>query len=220
LNFTNKSFDVTTLAHELGHAVHDIYASRHSISAMQAPLPLAETASTFAEMITFEKMLENSARDEKKFLLSHKLDELYATISRQNYFVRFEMKAHNKIPEGITEGELSGIYLNNLKDEFGSAIKIPENFSYEWSYIPHIFFTPFYCYAYNFGELLSLSLYSRYKKEGRGFIHVIEKILSSGGSRNPGKLLLEVGIDINKRTFWDNGFKIIEGFIDKFKEIA
>ncbi|NOX71675.1 MAG: M3 family oligoendopeptidase [Candidatus Micrarchaeota archaeon] len=220
LNYTGRPSDVTTLAHELGHAIHDIYASKNSISASHAPLPLCETASIFSEMIAFERILANSSAQEKLSLLSHKLTEFYATISRQNYFVKFELKAHRKIPEGITEEELSRLYLNNLKEEFGRAVKVPDEFRYEWSYVPHIFHTPFYCYAYSFGELLSLSLYSIYKEEGKKFISVIERILSAGGSRNPKDLLMESGLDISRRTFWDNGFKTIRTFIGEFGDIA
>lgn len=219
LNFTGKPFDITTLAHELGHAIHDIYSSVNPPSLSHAPLPLCETASTFCEMVTFEKLIHNVKKEEKITLLSHRLREFYATISRQNYFIRFELDAHKKIPEGLVENELSEMYLDNLKEEFGDSVTIPDEFRYEWSYIPHIFHTPFYCYSYSFGELLSLSLYSRYKKDGDKFIPKIEKILSAGGSRNPRELLKEVGMDINEKAFWDNGFKIVRNFQKELEEL-
>ncbi len=212
LNYTGKTADVSTLAHELGHAIHEIYASVNPISVSHAPLPLCETASTFCEMITFEKMLRKAGREEKISLLSDKMKDIYMTISRQNYFVRFELKAHEIIPQGLTEEELSDVYFKNLREEFGNSVTIPDEFRYEWCYIPHIFHTPFYCYSYNFGELLSLSLYSRYKEEGKKFIPKIEKILSAGGSREPRKLLLDVGMDINEKSFWDKGFEIVRNF--------
>ncbi len=220
LNYIGKKSDVSTLAHELGHAIHDLYASVNPISVSHAPIPLCETASTFCEMITFEKLLEKASREEKIALLSDKMKEFYATISRQNYFIRFELKAHEKIPKGMTENELSDIYIKNLREEFGSSVTLPDEFRYEWSYIPHIFHTPFYCYSYTFGELLSLSLYSRYKKEGKRFIPKIEKILSAGGSENPRKLLSCIGIDINDRKFWDNGFEIVRNFQKELSDLV
>ncbi|MBN2102065.1 MAG: M3 family oligoendopeptidase [Candidatus Aenigmarchaeota archaeon] len=220
LNYTGKSTDVSTLAHELGHAIHDAYASKNPISIYHAPLPLCETASTFCEMIAFEKLLEEASKEEKISLLSDKMKEFYATISRQNYFIKFELKAHENIPKGLTEDELSEIYIKNLKEEFGPAVQVPEEFRYEWSFIPHIFHTPFYCYSYNFGELLALSLYSGYKEEGKNFIPKIEAVLEAGGSENPRKLLLRsAGIDIDDSRFWDRGFDIVRNFNKELSDL-
>lgn len=213
LNHTGTSRDVSTLAHELGHAIHSMYASKHSISSQHANLPLSETASTLAEMILFEKMLqEEKDKKVKKQMLWEKIGEAYATILRQNYFVMFEIEAHKRLTEGTTAKELSKIYLENLKEQFGPGVVIDPIFKYEWLYISHIFESPFYCYAYNFGELLSLALYGRYKKDGARFISKIEAILEAGGSRDPMEILIEVGINIGDKNFWKQGWEIIESW--------
>lgn len=210
LNHTNTLRDVSTLAHELGHGVHSLYASNHLIGSQQATLPLAETASTLGELILFEKMFEAENDSKiKKQMLWEKISESYATILRQNYFVMFEIEAHKMVALGTTANELGNLYLKNIKDQFGNSMKIDPIFKYEWLYISHIFESPFYCYAYNFGELLALSLYAQYKKEGKSFVPKIEKIFEAGGSRDPKVVLAEVGIDIESDKFWKSGFELI-----------
>lgn len=213
LNYANTFRDVETLAHELGHAVHSLYASHHSISAQHANLPLAETASTLGELILFEKLLSRAKTPKaKKIMLSEKISDSYATIIRQNYFVQFELDAHNAFKQGITPEALSDIYLSGLQEQYGKSVKVDPIFKYEWASIPHIVNSPFYCYAYNFGELLSLALFKKYKEEGKSFVPKIEKILEYGGSENPTKILREVGIDINSPAFWQGSFEIIKGW--------
>lgn len=213
LNYTGNLRDISTLVHELGHGIHSLYANHHSIDSQDAGLPLCETASTFGEMIMFEKLLEKAENDKvKKSMLSNKMADSFATILRQNYFVKFEIKAHEAIKKGITASELSDIYLDNLKEQFGDSVSIDDCFKYEWAYIPHLVRTPFYCYAYSFGELLSLALFSEYKKQGKAFVPKIEKILAYGGSENPQKILNEVGIDITSKDFWQGSFDIIRGW--------
>jgi len=213
LNFTDKTRDVSTLAHELGHGIHSMYAQNHYSSAQHAPLPLAETASTLAEIILFEEILRQETNNKiKKSLLADKMADSYATILRQHYFVMFEKEAHEIIPNGIKMEDLSKVYLKNLKDQFGSSVKIDNIFQYEWSYISHIFDSPFYCYAYNFGELLALGLYKKYKEDKNLWLPRIENILTAGGSQNPQKLLLKNGIDIESKSFWNDSFEIIRGW--------
>ncbi|MFA6518157.1 MAG: M3 family oligoendopeptidase [Candidatus Shapirobacteria bacterium] len=212
LNHTNKLRDVMTLAHELGHGVHSLFGQNHYPSAQHAGLPLAETASTLGEMMVFEEIYKNSDKKTKKALLVEKMADSYATILRQNYFVMFEKEAHEKIPGGIRVEELNKMYLDNLKDQFGGSVVVSDDFKYEWAYVSHIFETPFYCYAYNFGQLVSYYLYSRYKNEGKGFVKVIEKILEAGGSRDPDLVLKEVGIDMRDRNFWVNAFGVVESW--------
>jgi oligoendopeptidase F len=220
LNHTNTLRDVSTLAHELGHAIHSMYAEKHSASSQHANLPLSETASTLGEMILFENLLERESDPKiKKQMLWEKISDSYATILRQNYFVMFENEAHKMVAEGTTAEKLSEVYLNNLKEQFGKSMIVPSIFKYEWLYISHIFETPFYCYAYNFGELLSLSLFSRYKSEGKEFVARIEKILEAGGSKDPTKVLLDVGVDIASSDFWRGGFRIIEGWQKQLESI-
>lgn len=220
LNFAGKMRDVSTLAHELGHGVHSLYADKHSISAQHATLPLAETASTLGEMILFEKLLsEAKTNQDKKILLSDKLADSYATICRQNFIVKFEIAAHEAFKKGTDQKGLSQLWLDNLKHQFGDAVEIDDMFRYEWAYIPHIIHTPFYCYAYNFGELLSMALYARYKQEGGRFVEAIEEILSAGGSEDPSEVLGKVGVDIASKEFWQGSFELIEGWQNQLEAL-
>jgi oligoendopeptidase F len=219
LNFIGEGRDVSTMAHELGHGIHDLYISNLPVTVAHPSIPLAETASTFAEMILFEELLKKANKQRKKILLHSKILDSYASIIRQAYFVDFEIKAHKAIPQGMTEEELSNLYFKSLKEEFGNSINIHKRYQYEWSYIPHIFHTPFYCYAYSFGELLSLALYATYKKQGKSFIPKLKYILKAGGSVDPEKLLKEQGFDIRKEEFWQQGFKVIENWIKEFKKL-
>ena len=212
LNFTGKSRDISTLAHELGHGIHSLLANKHLASVQQANLPLAETASTLAELVLFEKMLSTEKDKEvKKAWLVEKMSDAYATICRQNYFVKFEIEAHQKMAEGLNSEKLSMMYLKNLKEQFGTSVEIEPMFAYEWSYISHIFESPFYCYAYNFGELLSYSLFMKYKQDKK-FLEKIEKLLSFGGSKNPVELLKEVGVKIEEKEFWQKGFEVVSNW--------
>jgi oligoendopeptidase F len=217
LNFTGKSRDVFTLAHEIGHAIHSISASNKSILVSEASLPLAETASTFSEMLLYDKLSETVSEHEKKIMLSEKIDDFYATIGRQSFFTLFEIEAHKQIANSTTIEEISKTYLQNLNQQFASSVKVSEDFGIEWSCIPHFHHAPFYCYAYAFGNLLALSLFQRYKKEGENFASEYIGILSSGGSEKPEKLLAEFGIDITKSRFWQTGFDYI---MDQVKELS
>ncbi|MEK0339010.1 MAG: M3 family oligoendopeptidase [Nitrosopumilus sp.] len=210
VNFTGKSRDVFTLAHELGHAVHSQAAQDRSILVQDAPLPLAETASTFSELLLYDNLSDKISDDEKKIVLSEKIDDLYATILRQSFFTIFEVDAHKQIGEGTTVDEISKTYLQNLKEQFGNSVSLSEDFAIEWSCIPHFYHTPFYCYAYSFGNLLALSLFQRYKKEGKDFVPSYIKILAAGGSKKPEKLLSEYGFDIRSPKFWQEGFDYVD----------
>ena len=210
VNFTGKTRDVFTLAHELGHAVHSQAAQDRSILVQDAPLPLAETASTFSELLLYDNLSDKITDDEKKIMLSEKIDDLYATIMRQAFFTIFEVAAHEQIGKGTTVDEISKTYLQNLKEQFGNSVAVSEDFAVEWSCIPHFYHTPFYCYAYSFGNLLALSLFQRYKKEGSDFVPSYINILAAGGSKKPEKLLSEYGFDIGSQKFWQDGFDYIE----------
>lgn len=210
VNYTGRARDVFTLAHELGHAVHSQAASGQSILVAEAPLPLAETASTFSELLLYDNISYQMNDSEKIIVLSEKIDDLYATIMRQAFFTIFEMAAHRQIADGTTVDELSKTYSANLKTQFGNSIEISDDFGVEWSCIPHFFHTPFYCYAYSFGNLLSLSLFQRYKKEGSSFEKTYIEILAAGGSKKPETLLSEYGIDISSAKFWQDGFDYVK----------
>ena len=217
VNFAGKSKDVFTVAHELGHAVHSMAASDKSILVSDAPLPLAETASTFSELLLYDNLSDKISANEKKIMLSEKIDDLYATIMRQSFFTLFEIEVHKQIAQSTTVEEISKTYSHNLKEQFGNSVDISDDFALEWSCIPHFFHTPFYCYAYSFGNLLALSLFQRYKKEGQDFVPSYINILSAGGSKKPELLLNEYGIDISSSRFWQDGFDYVH---DQVKQLS
>lgn len=221
VNYQGYSDDVTTLAHELGHAIHSLLASDHSIFTQHACLPLAETASTFGEMMLVDRLLEeeNDAAV-RRDLLFRQVDDSYATIMRQAFFALFEKTAHKMTNEGASVDELSEVYFNNLKGQFGKNLDIGEEFKWEWVSIPHIYHVPFYVYAYAFGKLLVLSLYKQYKEEGESFKPRYINILSSGGSRAPIDILSESGIDINQASFWQGGFDVVAGLVEQLEELS
>ena len=219
VNFTGKTRDVFTLAHELGHAVHSQAAQDRSILIQDAPLPLAETASTFSELLLYDNISSEITDNEKKIMLSEKLDDLYATIMRQSFFTIFEIDAHEQIGKGTTIEGISKTYLKNLKEQFGNSIEMTQDFAIEWSCIPHFYHSPFYCYAYSFGNLLALSLFQRYKKEGKDFEpHYIE-ILAAGGAKKPESLLDEHNIDIRSPKFWQEGFDYIKTQVKELESL-
>jgi oligoendopeptidase F len=219
VNFKGKSNDVFTLAHELGHAIHSITASDKSIFVAEAPLPLAETASTFSEMLLFDEILNKVSDEEKKSILTEHIDDLYSTISRQAFFTLFEIAVHKKIGEGATVEDISNEYMKTLKEQFANSIDMTSDFAVEWSCIPHFYHSPFYCYAYSFGNLLALSFFQRYRKEGRSFAPTYIKILSAGGSKKPETLLKEHSIDISSEKFWQDGFEYIKNQVNRLSKL-
>ncbi len=220
LNYQGKSEDVSTMAHELGHAVHSIMAAEHTLYTQHACLPLAETASTFGEMTLTDLMLERETdASVKEDILFGQLDDAFATILRQIYFAIFERDAHEKIIRDASVDELSELYLENLKEEFGDAVDVSEEFKYEWVSIPHIYGTPFYVYAYAFGQLLVFALYKRYQEEGESFKPKYMRILSAGGSVAPVQLLAEASLDVTKAEFWQGGYDIIDGMVSRLENL-
>ena len=220
LNFDGKRRDVSTMSHELGHAIHSICASSNPYYVAHAPLPLAETASVFAEMLLIDGLSSGLEPEERKSFLAQQIDDFYATIMRQAYFTIFEIDAHKAIAEANTNADgISEIYLDNLKQQFGHSVDVSADFRWEWLFIPHFYHTPFYCYAYSFGNLLALSLYSQYKREGKGFIPKYLGILSAGGSQKPETLLKAAGIDITAERFWQQGFDLVSERIQSIKKM-
>lgn len=219
LNFNGMMRDVSTMAHEFGHAIHSMFAYDKPILVSHAPLPLAETASVFGEMLLNEEIYKRLNREKKKIFLAEQIDDMYATIMRQAFFTIFEIEAHKNIVEqSVTTDNISEYYMNNLKAQFGDSIHISDDFRWEWLYIPHFFHTPFYCYAYSFGNLLVLSLYQQYREDGNSFISKYIKILSAGGSEKPETLLSDSGFNISNASFWQQGFDLIKTKINKLKE--
>lgn len=220
LNYSGRIMDAYTIAHESGHAVHSQLASSHSVLTFQPQLVLAETASVFGEMILYDKMMKDEENAEvKKAVLLDKISTMYATIGRQAYFVIFESDAHKAVAEYATVSKLCSLYMTNLKEQFGTAVEVPDEFKWEWASIPHIYHTPFYCYAYAFGNLLSLALYDRYTEEGKHFVPMYLKILSYGGSASPAKVLGELGFDIFSREFWQGGFDVITRMVAELQKL-
>ncbi len=219
LNHVNRLDDVYTMAHEVGHGVHFLAASKNPHLLAHSSLPLAETASILSEMLLSQKLMDNANNETKKQILIRMLDGQYGSIPRQTYFVLFEVEAHKAIANGATVEELNELYMKNLKEQFGDSLKIPEIFKHEWKYIPHIYYSPFYCYAYSFGNLLVLALYKMYKEQGKDFIPKIIKILEYGGSIAPKDVLSEVGIDIESEEFWQKGFDVIKEELDELKSL-
>ena len=220
-NYQGHSNDVTTLAHELGHAIHSMLAEDHSIFTQHSCLPLAETASTFGEMMLVDRLLEEE-RDEavRRDLLFRQVDDAYATIMRQAFFALYEKEAHELTHQGGSVEDLANAYLENLKSQFNDALDIGEEFRWEWVSIPHIFQVPFYVYAYAFGQLLVLSLYKQFKEDGDSFKPRYIKILSTGGAEAPMKILSEAGFDISQASFWQGGFNVVDDLVRKLEDLS
>lgn len=221
LNYDGMYRDISTMAHEFGHAIHSICSSNLPIAVSHAPLPLAETASVFAEMLLNEKLAEEMTEQERSILLAEQIDDMYATIMRQSYFTLFEIDAHSKVIENNANiDNVSNLYKKNLQDQFGNSVIVSDDFMWEWTYIPHFYHTPFYCYAYAFGNLLVLSLFNMYKKEGKSFIPKYLNLLSAGGSKKPETLLTEIGFDITNKRFWQQGFDLLSEKIGDLENIV
>lgn len=218
VNYTGRVRDVATLAHELGHAIHSMMAEEHSLLTQHSSLPLAETASVFAEILLTNRLLaqEQDALARRE-LLAAALDDIYATVLRQAYFVLFERDAHAAIAAGKSSDELSDMYLAGLREQFGDAVDVPDEFRHEWVSIPHIFQTPFYCYAYSFGQLLVLALYRRFQSEGEAFKPGYLRLLAWGGAARPEEILAEVGVDPKDKSFWRGGFEVIRGMVEELE---
>jgi len=218
-NFSGRGRDVSTLAHELGHAIHAVLAGDHSVLTFDAASPLAETASVFGEMLLSERLLaEEKDATARREILATMVDDAYATVQRQAYFTLFEQDAHRLLAEGKTADELAEHYWQNLTEHFGHAVELGDEFRWEWILIPHIYHTPFYTYAYSFAQLLVLALYQRYTVEGEAFKPKYLKILSYGGSASPATILAEAGFDMASRAFWQGGFDYIASLIDRLEE--
>ena len=220
LNYQSRARDVATMAHELGHAIHAMLASHHSTFTFHSSLPLAETASTFGEMMLTDRLLAaETDEDVRRDILFKQVDDAYATIMRQSYFALFEKQAHQMVVDNASVDELAAAYMENLKEQFGDSLELSDEFKWEWVSIPHIYHTPFYVYAYAFGQLLVLSLYQQFKQEGEAFKPKYLKILSAGGSEAPAKILGEAGINIESAEFWQGGFDVVDELVKQLEEL-
>lgn len=218
VNYTGNIRDVSTVAHELGHGIHQYLAREKGYFNSDTPLVLAETASVFAELLIFHKQLETIENPAaKKAFTCQKLESIFATVFRQISMNRFENMIHNSRREKgeVSTEELSELWMKSQKDMFGDSVTLGDNYRIWWSYIPHFLHTPGYVYSYAFGELLVLSLYNRYLEEGEDFIPKYLHLLQEGGSHSPYELLKPFAIDLNDPTFWQGGLKVIEKMLNE-----
>jgi oligoendopeptidase F len=192
----------------------------HSLFTFQACLPLAETASTFGEMMLTDMLLAaESDESVRRDLLFKQVDDAYGTIMRQAYFSLSEKQAHAMVMKSASVDEICAAYFENLKEQFGDSLDLSDEFKWEWTSIPHIYAVPFYVYAYAFGQLLVLSLYQQFKAEGESFKPKYLKILTAGGSEAPTKVLSEAGIDIRSAKFWQGGFDVVDRMVDELEKL-
>ncbi len=219
-SYQGRPNDIATMAHELGHAIHSMMADHHTALTQHSSLPLAETASTFGEMLVVDRLLaEDPDPETRRDLLFRQMDSNYATIMRQAYFALFEREAHSRVNAGARIDDLTALYAEHLIEQFGDSVDISEEFSLEWLVIPHIYHTPFYVYAYAFGQLLVLALYQQYLEEGEAFKPRYLKILAAGGSDSPARILSRAGIDIHSRDFWQGGFDVLQKSVADLEEL-
>ncbi|HEX7928824.1 MAG TPA: M3 family oligoendopeptidase [bacterium] len=223
LNYTDTPRDVMTLAHELGHGIHQYLARGRGYFQQGTPLTTAETASVFGEMLAFQRLLAEQPDPRQQLaLLCGKLEDMFMTVHRQASLTRFEQTVHRA---RRTEGELDAVALGTLwmkanRAMYGDAVTLTEGYTHWWGYISHFIHTPFYCYAYSFGELLVLALYQRYQQEGAGFVPRYLELLEAGGSKSPEDLLRPLGVDVNDPTFWDQGMALMEGWLQRAEALA
>lgn len=220
LNYQGRADDVATMAHELGHAIHAMMAEHHSVFTFHSSLPMAETASTFGEMMLIDRLLASESDEAvRRDLLFRQMDDAYATILRQAFFALFEKQAHEMIQNNASVDDLAAAYLENLKEQFGDAVEVSEEFKWEWVSIPHIYHTPFYVYAYAFGQLLVLALYQQYKAEGDSFKPRYMDILAAGGSKSPEAICAAAGVDIRSESFWQGGFDVLAKAVEALERL-
>ncbi|MEQ9814849.1 MAG: M3 family oligoendopeptidase [Azospirillaceae bacterium] len=219
LNYQGKVRDVMTLAHELGHGVHQVLAARQGYFLSSTPLTLAETASVFGEMLTFQSLLasETDAKN-RKIMLAGKVEDMINTVVRQIAFYTFERKVHAERQEGELSAERLGeIWFEVQRESLGPGIRLGDDYRAWWTYIPHFVHSPFYVYAYAFGDCLVNSLYAVYENADEGFSEKYLEMLKAGGTLRHKELLAPFGLDASDPAFWQKGLAVIEGFIDQLE---
>jgi oligoendopeptidase F len=217
MNYTGRLRDVMTLAHELGHGVHQYLSRKQGYFQSNTPLTTAETASVFAEMLVFHKLTETVKDPRTRLsLVCSKLEDIFATVFRQVVLTRFEESLHTARRERgeLRQEDIDKLWVKANEPMFGDSVELTENYSHWWLYIPHFIHSPFYCYAYSFGELLVLALYHKYLNEGNKFVPRYIELLSSGGSDAPEKLLERVGVNIKDPGFWQGGLDLLKDMVD------
>ena len=221
VNYLGKPRDVMTLAHELGHGVHQVLAGAQGALMSATPLTLAETASVFGEMLTFRALLAKTKdKAERKAMLAQKVEDMINTVVRQIAFYEFERRLHTARKDGeLTSEQIGELWLSVQAESLGPAIRISEGYETWWSYIPHFIHSPFYVYAYAFGDCLVNSLYAVYQNAADGFQERYFELLKAGGTRHYAELLKPFGLDATDPSFWDKGLSMIEGLIDELEAL-
>ena len=219
LNYMGKPRDVMTLAHELGHGVHQVLAAPNGALMAQTPLTLAETASVFGEMLTFRKLLaETTDRKQRKAMLAAKVEDMINTVVRQIAFYSFERKVHSERRNGeLTSDKLCDLWMSVQSESLGPAIELKPGYETFWVYIPHFVHSPFYVYAYAFGDCLVNSLYAVYEKSASGFAERYLEMLAAGGTKHHAELLAPFGLDARDPNFWDGGLSVIARLIEELE---
>jgi oligoendopeptidase F len=222
LNYQGKPRDVMTLAHELGHGVHQVLAAPNGALMAPTPLTLAETASVFGEMLTFRKLLVNtSGKKERKAMLAAKVEDMINTVVRQIAFYTFERAIHTERRDGeLTAARIGELWLSVQGESLGPAIELKPGYETFWAYIPHFVHSPFYVYAYAFGDCLVNSLYAVYEHAAEGFADRYLGMLSAGGTKHYSELLKPFGLDAHDPKFWQGGLSVIERMIDELESLS
>jgi oligoendopeptidase F len=214
LNYQGRPRDVMTLAHELGHGVHQVLAAPNGALMAPTPLTLAETASVFGEMLTFRKLLANADRKHRKAMLAAKVEDMINTVVRQIAFYTFERNVHTERRTGeLTAERLNTLWLDVQHESLGPAIELKPGYETFWTYIPHFVHSPFYVYAYAFGDCLVSSLYAVYERANEGFANRYLDMLAAGGTKHHSELLAPFGLDARDPAFWQGGLGVIERMI-------
>lgn len=219
LNYMGKPRDVMTLAHELGHGVHQVLAGAQGALMASTPLTLAETASVFGEMLTFRSLLERTKdKRERKAMLAQKAEDMINTVVRQIAFYQFERRVHSERREGeLTSERIGEIWMDVQRESLGDAVNLNPGYETFWTYIPHFIHSPFYVYAYAFGDCLVNSLYAVYQNSEKGFQQKYFDMLKAGGTKHHKELLAPFGLDASDPGFWSKGLSVIEGIIDELE---
>ncbi len=217
LNYTSQRRDIFTLAHELGHAIHQYLAKDVGYLNQDTPLTTAETASIFAEMLLFEELKKSLPNEELMEIYAGKLEDIFATLFRQTVFTNFERRVHNS--DELKPEEYNKIWMEENAKMFGNSVILTQNYEIWWSYIPHFIHSPFYCYSYSYAQLLVLTLYKLYKSGFENFEKKYLEFLAQGGSLPPKKQLEIFGLDIENTDFWQNGIRTVKEMLNEFQKL-
>lgn len=223
VNYDGKMRDVMTVAHELGHGIHQYLSRKQGYFQADTPLTTAETASVFAEMLVFHKLMETQSGERVKLaLMCGKLEDIFATVFRQVVLTNFEEKLHTSRREQgeLPKDKINEIWMETNKAMYGRSVELTDSYKTWWMYIPHFIHSPFYCYAYSFGELLVLALYNKYLTEGKSFVPKYIDMLSSGGNDVPENIVAKTGVNIKDPKFWQGGCDLLNNMVSETVELS